>query len=471
MVISSTALRRPVKHPLKTESAAIDNIIPPWGFPEWFIISQTAIPAILYLPGTQAVRLPLRVATFGVSLVALWWYQKGKNRIPPHPAEHWLIMALLYLFVMVLHPTTNSTIAGLAQVMLYLSVLAPVFWVPFFVRSPGHLYRVLAILLVCNGINSSVGVLQVYDPATWMPTELSQVVTNSTYGLDAVSFVNSAGERMIRPPGLSDNPGAVCGPGMIAALLGLVFAMSRLRVWKRIIALMFAITGVAAIYLSQVRTAILILGGMLLIYGALIFFQRKATRALTFFVLSGLLLSIIFTLAISLGGEEIGERFATLTADDPVAVYYEAQRGEQLEYALTTLLPEHPFGAGLGRWGMMRYYFGDESNTSSPMIWAELQIPAWLLDGGLPLLFLYSMALISTCFYEVLIAKKGADTALGLFIPAVVAANIGTVALVFGFTPFTTQLGLQYWFLVGALHGVAQRYINPTHENLRPSQR
>jgi len=36
------------------------------------------------------------------------------------------------------------------------------------------------------------------------------------------------------------------------------------------------------------------------------------------------------------------------------------------------------------------------------------------------------------------------------------AANAGVLALVFGFTPFTTQVGLQYWFLAGVLHGVAQ---------------
>ena len=40
----------------------------------------------------------------------------------------------------------------------------------------------------------------------------------------------------------------------------------------------------------------------------------------------------------------------------------------------------------------------------------------------------------------------------------VLAANLGTAALIFSFTPFVTQVGIQYWFLAGALHGVAQRY-------------
>ena len=41
-----------------------------WGFPEYFIISQTALPALLFLPGTQAFRMPIRVASFGISVYA-----------------------------------------------------------------------------------------------------------------------------------------------------------------------------------------------------------------------------------------------------------------------------------------------------------------------------------------------------------------------------------------------------------------
>jgi hypothetical protein len=33
-----------------------------WGFPEFFVISQTAIPALLYLPGSQPFRLYIRIA-------------------------------------------------------------------------------------------------------------------------------------------------------------------------------------------------------------------------------------------------------------------------------------------------------------------------------------------------------------------------------------------------------------------------
>ena len=42
----------------------------PFGFAEVFIISQTALPALLYLPGSQAFRLPIRFGAFGISLAA-----------------------------------------------------------------------------------------------------------------------------------------------------------------------------------------------------------------------------------------------------------------------------------------------------------------------------------------------------------------------------------------------------------------
>ena len=30
--------------------------------------------------------------------------------------------------------------------------------------------------------------------------------------------------------------------------------------------------------------------------------------------------------------------------------------------------------------------------------------------------------------------------------------------MIISFTPFVAQIGIQYWFLAGALHGVACRY-------------
>ncbi|MEP7340601.1 MAG: hypothetical protein ABI977_22915 [Acidobacteriota bacterium] len=431
-----------------------------WGFAELFVISQTAFPALLFLPGTQSIRLPLRVAPFAVSLAALAWMfnQRRARTTASHPATLWLVMVMIWLALMILHPTTNTTMAGTAQMLLYLSVLAPLFWAPGMVRQTRQLDRLLAILLVCNGVNSLVGVLQVYYPETWMPAEFSQVLAAQGYEVEtALGYLNDAGRVIIRPPGLYDMPGAVCGAGIIAGFLGVVFFLRPLRLWQRMGSLGFAVLGVMAIYFSQVRTSLLILGGMTIVYTLILgAFQKRRMLALVMVVVAGAVGTIGYTSSSSVGGQAVSNRFGTLTEGDPLTVYYLSLRGPQLEYALTTLLPAYPAGAGLGRWGMMRAYFGNEANKDSPKIWAELQLPAWILDGGIVLVLLYVIALCVTAAYELRLARRAKAPELRECGAIILAVNLGVLAITFGFTPFTTQLGMQYWFLAGALYGAAQ---------------
>ena len=63
-------------------------------------------------------------------------------------------MTIIYLAAMVLHPFTSSTLAGIAQLVLYVSVMSPLFWAPAVVRGPDHLARLLTLLLICNGVNA-----------------------------------------------------------------------------------------------------------------------------------------------------------------------------------------------------------------------------------------------------------------------------------------------------------------------------
>src|SRR5439155_8859056 len=151
-----------------------DESFLPSGFGEWFAISQTLLPALLLVPGSQAYRLPLRVGAFAISLVVflLWWFDKGAKQQGKHPAERYLVFVLLVVGLSIAHPNTNSLFAGIAQAMLYFAICCPLFWARGYITTRRQLVRVLAVLLICNGVNAIVGVLQVYDPARWMP-ELS----------------------------------------------------------------------------------------------------------------------------------------------------------------------------------------------------------------------------------------------------------------------------------------------------------
>jgi hypothetical protein len=422
-----------------------------WGAPEWFIVAQTVLPALLYLPGTQKLRVPIRVAPFALSLAGLAWLllRRPAGERKAHPAAPWLIAVTVLVALMILHPTTNSPLVGIAQTTVYVAVLAPALWVPELVSTPAQVGRILAILLVVSGVNSVVGILQVYDPDRWLPREFSDLVMHSYSGV--LSYVGPTGERIVRPPGLSDNPGAVCGPGMISAFLGLFFFTRRVAWPFRCGALALSFAGATVIYLSHVRTSILIGGGMCVAYAAAVWLQGRRAHAAAFAGATAALIAGAFVAAVTMGGHRVAERFATLTEDN---VYYDSGRGGELEVDFTGYLARYPLGAGLGRWGMMRDYFGDPSNPDSPQLWAELQLPAWVLDGGVLLLVLYSAALLRTAVYELSLSRDRRPE-VSAAAAVVFAINAGTLAIIFGYTPFSNQLGLQYWFLTGALSGLA----------------
>jgi hypothetical protein len=426
----------------------------PWGFPEFFVISQTAIPALLYLPGSQQFRLYIRIASFAISFATLlWWAITVAKSSRPHPAQPWIVASMAYIVVMFFHPLTASTLVGIAQFVLYLSVMAPVFWAGTFVRTPEHLARLMALLLICNGLNALVGVLQVYDPGRWMPPEMSRIMSESVYGLGTVTYRGPDGRMIVRPPGLFDTPGAVAGPGMYAALLGLVFASSAIAWWKRLAALGASFAGIAAIYLSQVRVSLIVAVLMFAAYFSVLMLQERKSRAMVFGGVAAAIVVATFSFALMLGGESIAERTFTLFAQDPVALYA-GSRGGQLSYTFGELLQKYPMGAGLGRWGMIAVYFGSGAAQGVESLWAEIQVAGWAIDGGVALLILSVGALVATLATEAQIARTDRDARIRACAAVVLAANLGTAALIFTFTPFVTQIGLQFWFLAGALHGL-----------------
>jgi hypothetical protein len=309
---------------------------------------------------------------------------------------------------------------------------------------------------VCNGINSIVGVLQVYDPDRWMPRELSMLYASGSAAAAAATYVGPNGRLIIRPPGLFDTPGAVCAAGSIAAMFGLIFALEAMAAWKRIVALAMAGAGLAAIYLSHIRSSLVVTIAMMAIYLVILARIRERKRLATFGALAAGIVFGAFTLAVTLGGASVAERVLSLFQEDPASLYYRS-RGMAVETGFTTLLSRYPLGAGLGRWGMMAYYFAGSADPTAEGVWAEVQPSAWILDGGLFLLVFYSLALIVTVFYDWRLIRSLRDPRDRLWTAAVVAANFGTLAFVFTFVPFGTQAGLQFWFLEGAVHGATAK--------------
>ena len=421
----------------------------PSGLLEWFAVAQTALPALLYLPGNQQSRAGIRAAAFVISVVAFvfWYLDRRTNDRVSHPATRWLALSVATLAFMLVHPQTESWLAGVAQITLYFAVLCPIYWVPGFVSSRRKLIRVLVILLICNGVNSGVGVLQVYDPARWLPAEFSSTISRQQIAISTYAGPN--GRRVVRPPGLFDTPGAVCGAGTVAALLGLILCLEPMAWWKRLGALGFAGMGLAAIYLSHVRSSFIVALAMMIAYVGMLAVQKQRRRMVGFLGLAVGMLVLALSFATLLGGASVQDRFMSVFQGDPRDLYAET-RGAQLRTAFGEVLSDYPMGAGLARWGTTANVVG---TPVSRQLWAEIQPVAWMLDGGLFLTCFYSLALISALIWEVKLVFKLPDPDDRLWASAVVAANLGTLALVATFVPFATQPGLQYWFLEGLLQG------------------
>ena len=74
------------------------------------------------------------------------------------------------------------------------------------------------------------------------------------------------------------------------------------------------------------------------------------------------------------------------------------------------------------------------------------------------MIFVYLGALVTATASQWRIAQDGRYPRLAVCAAVVLAANLGPAIMIISFTPFVTQVGIQYWFLAGALHGVASRY-------------
>jgi hypothetical protein len=264
------------------------------------------------------------------------------------------------------------------------------------------------------------------------------------------------GSMAIRPPGLGDAPGAAAGAGMFVGIVGIAFLGLPVSLLRKVLGLLMGMAGVVVIFLSHVRSALVVLVGCAVIYSIILVRQGRLRTVLTLALLMVVcgVCSLIY--AESLGGQSTINRFATLLADDPLTVYDKSARLFMVTNAFDTLLVDYPLGAGLGRWGMMRTYFGDENNVDSPGIWSEVQFSSWVLDGGIVVLSLYLIALTMAIQRLVRFSFFHQSWELRQWGAAIIMLSAGPIAMMFSYCPFNSQVGIQFWFLIGAFEGLTQ---------------
>lgn len=440
---------------------------PPWGWLELIAVSPTIIPALQYVPGAAAIRTPLRMVDY--SLVLLVWgmiliFGKGRQIGRPFVPKYFLGACAAWLLVSILHPTTNSLFSGLAQAMLVISIMCPVFWVPQLTISPARMGRLLRLIFLANMLSSLWGLGQVYQPDRFNPPEIALFKRKEELK-GALSLKTSSGREIIRPCGLTDIPGGASVASANVLFIGLIWSMGPMKLWRRAILLGLGFTAMGVIYLSQVRAILLTTVASLMVTAAVLALRRDFVKAMILSVILGSLVVGGLSWAAFVGGEEATKRFAQLIEEDAMSTY-QKNRGGFVQRTIEVDIPRFPLGAGLGRWGQIFYYFGNKSDpfgVGRGELYSEVQLTAWIYDGGLPLLFGYVAAIGIAMWTTLRIALRGNDPDVSYWACAVFAMGLALIASAMGAMPFIGPTGVQFWLLVTTVYvaneqaGVAAR--------------
>jgi hypothetical protein len=427
-----------------------------WGWLEWFLVAQTFIPALLFLPGISSARFAIRVASFVLALIA-WGmiFLSGKFRSGSRsfPANIWLKLAIGLLLLLIFHWNSNSTEAAFAQVVLYVAVFSPAFWAASTLKTSKQLSRLMAIMLICNGLSALVGLGQVFRPQTFNPPFIPGV-TDSAIGVSegvasSLSYKDEFGRTIIRPCGLSDMVGNGAAAGAAAALIGLAYFLRPISKWKRLLCLGLAFCGVAVIYYSQVRQMLVMLIICLVVLMILFVLQKSFGYATTIGTLGAVMIVGALSWVMATSGMVVVERFLGLASEN-FTENYSRSRGGYVWFALSQVIWENPVGIGLGWWGSIYSALGDKSKPNPH--WIEVMISAWVYDGGFPLLILYVGAITVTMFDTLRIALRAKDRELKFWAAVVFASNLSVVATCFSYVTFVATIGMQFWLLAAVVH-------------------
>jgi hypothetical protein len=426
-----------------------------WGWLEVFVLSQTVLPALLFVPGLSAGRTPIRIAAYAIAPLAWFFVARRERRRPgsdSFPARPWLLCSAAWIGLSVLHPNSYSIVAAAAQAGLYLAVISPAFWAPAALTSKPQLGRVMALLFLCSALSALVGVAQVFRPETFNPPVIP-AMNNAFQGEDLV-YEAANGQKIMRPCGLTDTPGGVAPAGLAAALLGLCWALLPMAAWKRLACVGLAFVGMAAIYYTQVRLTIVMLGISLLALTAFLAARNEYRKVLLLAVLGAVVVVGASLWVVRSSGDAVNERLMTLFTSDPAKLYQES-RGGFVRHAFEEVLWEYPLGYGMGWWGMIHSSFGDPQRPTP--IWVEVMWPAWIYDGGFPLLVGYVGALVVAMLDSIRITLRCKDREVAYWGAVIVAFNLSILATCFSFVPFLSPIGIPFWLLAATLHAADAR--------------
>jgi len=424
----------------------------PWGWLEVFVLIQVFWGLLLFVPGSQSFRAYIRAFPYLSSFVALIasFHSLGADGLGP--GARWIVASLALMVVCLMHPATWM-MSGIAQIVFQLSLAAPVFWAVRVWITTERLERLVWLVFAAHCFSAGLGLLQVYYPDRFLPPEFSSLgmKLNPDF-VHMLTYLGSNDRLIVRPPGLSDMPGGASVSGVIAALLAFGFATRvntplRTRAYY-LVAVLMAIT---VVYLTQVRSLLLML---VVCMQAVAFVSLRQGRAIQGGWRASLATALVvgsFVWAVTLGGDAVSQRFRDIV-DSGVVETYRENRGFFLDYTVRQLMFEYPFGAGLGRWGMMSVYFGEPGNWQFPSLHAEIQPTGWLYDGGILMWVFYGGAILMAMRHTYRIAIMR-EHPLHELAGMAFSIQVLIVGLCFTGPVFNTQLGIMFWLCTALLIG------------------
>jgi len=415
---------------------------------ELFLAAQFLWGVAMFIPGAQQYRGYVRALPYIASLGLLVLYVPLSVR-GSRPRGLALLLASLALLVLNLLQPTTPWSAGIAQCVFQLSIAAPMFWAYKGVRSPERLNRVLILVFLMNFASAGLGVLQVYFPDQFMPPQFNLNLAEDY--LATLTYIGRGGRLVVRPPGLTDQPGGAALAGALTVLLGLGLSLDVKSEFRRVGLLGASAVGLAVIYLTQVRSALLMVIVGVALLSVLAFRQGRIAAGAWISVSGGTLVIAAFLWASSVGGASVEQRFLNIR-DQGVLETYQENRGHYITNTVGELLDQYPLGAGVGRWGMMSAYFGDPSDFRSPPFYVEPQITGWLLDGGIPMWLLYGGAIMFSLLAGWKMTRS-LDIGLAKLALIVVPVQVFVAGLGMAGPIFNTQMGILFWMMASALHG------------------
>ena len=427
-------MNAPAKHPLQLR----------WILSA-FVLAEIVTRLLLLSGGAGFSRVLLRFATFGTSLLLLILLPWRGRR---HPAALPLLWVMILLAFELFHPQTNTMLSGLAQFGMYLAILSPLLWVPRLQVRERNLRAALLLLWLFYSLSSAIGVLQMYFPGRFQPP-LSPIIASLGPNVQGLMIHLANGQRVFRPMGLTDTPGGAGLAGLWAILFSLGVLLTKSPFWLRMLCFASMSVGIVCVILAQIRSVMVMLLIMLIVLAVALAWRREWMRLLRWMAILSVLAGASISWALSVGGQQALQRLETLGQNYQGQNLYEVDRGQFLRSTFQVDLKKYPFGAGLGRWGMMNYYFGTKTNPRSLPLYVEIQWTAWLFDGGIPLMACYTLAILLAILtmVRIILSERRAGRDLRFWAMIVLAYNIACLADTFDYTFFAGQSGMMFWFL------------------------